>query len=213
MADRRIQEQVVALAGLFQAVSLVQEVARTSSVDPGSFQISIASLFRIDAESTEAVYGGTAGLRRGLETLCGQLGRDKARQDAEIMRYAVSLMFLERKLVRDARLMETVRKGIESASVQADHFSVTHENVIANLADLYTNTVSTLEPRIMVHGTPEYLNNPVNANRIRALLLAGIRSAVLWRQLGGNRLRLLLARRRVVECAEQILRESSADPT
>jgi high frequency lysogenization protein len=207
LEDRRTHEQVVSLAGLFQAVSLVQQVARESSAEPAPFETSIASVFRIDADSTEAVYGGSAGLRRGLQTLCRQLGRQKSRQDAELMRYAVSLLFLERKLVSDRALMEVLRTGIESASDQVDHYPVTHENVIANLADIYSNTVSTLEPRIMVQGTPEHLNNPANANRIRALLLAGMRSAVLWRQLGGNRVRLLLARRKIVACATELLEE------
>jgi high frequency lysogenization protein len=45
-----------------------------------------------------------------------------------------------------------------------------------------------LSPRIMVNGDPAHLNNPENANRIRALLLAGIRAAMLWRQSGGGRL-------------------------
>jgi high frequency lysogenization protein len=200
----------MALAGLFQAVSLVQQVAREGSADAAPFESSIESVFRIEADSIDAVYGGSARLERGLRTLCRQLARDKTQQDAEIMRYAVSLMFLERQLVRNAKMLERVREGIEIASQQSEHFSVTHENVIARLADTYASTVSQLQPRIMVQGKPEYLNTPANANRIRALLLAGMRSAVLWRQLGGNRLKLLWTRKRIVQCAQGLL-EGSAE--
>ena len=205
MDDFRIQEHAMALGGLFQAVSLVQQVAREGNADAGPFESSIASLFRIDAENTDAVYGGGTRIARGLQTLCRQLGRDKSRQDAELMRYAVSLMFLERRLVRSAKLMERLRRGIDTATQQSEHFSITHENVLARLADTYASTVSQLQPRIMVQGKPEYLNTPTNANRIRALLLAGMRSAVLWRQLGGNRLRLLWTRKHIVRCAKELL--------
>jgi high frequency lysogenization protein len=36
-------------------------------------------------------------------------------------------------------------------------------------------------------------------------LLAGIRSAVLWRQLGGTRLQLLFSRKSIVSDAEELL--------
>ncbi len=195
----------MALGGLFQAVALVQQVAREGNPEPEPFASSIESVFRIDAENTDAVFGGSTRIERGLQILCRQLGRDKALQDAEIMRYAVSLLFLERQLVRNPRLLGKVRQGIDAAIQQSEHFAVTHENVLARLADTYASTVSQLQPRIMVQGKPEYLNTPTNANRIRALLLAGMRAAVLWRQLGGNRLKLLWTRRGIVERAEALL--------
>ena len=205
MDDLRTREHALALAGLFQAVNLVQQVARQGRADTEPFESSIASVFRIDAESTEEIYGGSAHLTLGLRTLCRQLGKDKSEQDAELMRYAVSLLFLERQLVRNTRMMNRVREGIEAAIDQSEHFPVTHENVLARLADTYASTVSQLQPRIMVQGEPDYLNTPANANRIRALLLAGMRSAVLWRQLGGHRLKLLWTRKRIVACAEGML--------
>jgi len=210
MGDRRTHDHVVALAGIFQAVTLVQQVAREGSVEASAFESTIASLFRIDAASSDEVFGGSAGLECGLRTLCRQLGDDKSRRDPELMRYAVRLLFLERKLSRDRRLMDVVRAGIDAAAEQARHFSTTHENVLARLAEIYSSTVSTIPPRIMVQGQPEHLGNPANANRIRALLLAGIRAAVLWRQLGGSRVRLLFSRRRLVECAEALLAEPCA---
>jgi len=201
----RTHEHAMALAGLFQAVTLVQQVAQEGSADAEPFESSISSILRIDADNTDAVFGSHQHLARGLQILCQQLGKEKSRQDAELMRYAVSLMFLERQLMRDAKMLTKVRDGIDAATLQTEHFPVTHENVLARLADTYATTVSQLRPRIMVHGKPEYLNTPANANRIRALLLAGMRAAVLWRQLGGNRLRLLWTRKSIVRCAQGLL--------
>ena len=214
MDDFHTHEHAMALGGLFQSVSLVQQVAREGNADSEPFESSIASILRVDADNTDAVYGGDTQLRRGLQVLCQQLGKDKSRQDAELMRYAVSLMFLERQLVRSTKLMDRLRQGIDTAIAQSEHFPGTHENVLARLADTYASTVSQLQPRIMVQGKPEYLNTPANANRIRALLLAGMRSAVLWRQLGGNRLRLLWTRKSIVRCAEGLLDgRSESQPT
>ena len=205
MDEFRTHEHAMALAGLFQAVTLVQQVAREGSADAAPFESSITSIFRIDAENTDAVFGSSHHLTRGLQILCQQLGREKSNQDPELMRYAVSLMFLERQLMRNAKMLTKVRDGIDAATQQSEHFAITHENVLARLADTYATTVSQLQPRIMVQGKPEYLNTPANANRIRALLLAGMRAAVLWRQLGGNRLRLLWTRKRIVRCAQALL--------
>lgn len=201
-------DRVIALAGIYQATSLVQQVAREGCIDSEPFKTSIASLFKVDSASTESVYGGGASLKRGLETLCNQLGRSK--RDVELTRYTVCLLFLERKLSRRRDHMRNILKAIETATTQAEYFSFTHECVLAKLADVYVRTVSTMSPRIMVTGTPQYLNNSDNANRIRALLLAGLRSTVLWRQLGGNRLQLLFSRNRIVNSAQTILTELEA---
>jgi high frequency lysogenization protein len=69
-----------------------------------------------------------------------------------------------------------------------------HENVLANFADIYHQTISTLQPRIMVIGDQQYLSSPFTVNKIRSVLLAGIRSAQLWRQCGGSRWKLIFAR-------------------
>jgi len=198
------RNRTLALAGVFQAASLVAQVARQGGVEADPFAASIGSLFAIDAESTEAVYGGARGVAHGLHTLRLNLGYDARTRNADVVRYVIGLMHLERKLAKQGAILQAIREGIETASAQAAHFSPTHANVIARLADVYTSTISTLGPRIMVRGEPSLLNDSDNANRIRALLLAGIRSAVLWRQLGGNRLWLLLSRRRVLDTATQL---------
>lgn len=198
------QNRVLALAGIFQACSLVKQVANRGLADSAPLTVSIESIFAIDAEDVDSVYGGAAGLATGFAALRKELARTGRSPDREVVRYAVSLLHLERKLIKRPQMLQTLRRGIETAASQAEHFSSTHPNVIASLADLYTRTISTLSPRIMVKGEPSILSNPENAARIRALLLAGIRSAVLWRQCGGTRLNLLIQRRRILQTAEQL---------
>jgi len=54
--------------------------------------------------------------------------------------------------------------------------------------------LSTLQRRIQVKGNAIYLQQPGVAERIRCLLFAAVRSAYLWRQLGGKRYHLLFWR-------------------
>lgn len=123
----------------------------------------------------------------------------------ELTRYAVALLGLERKLAQRPELLTMLRDGIEDVLRNLPHFPVDHGNTIARFANLYLNSLSTLTPRIMVSGDPTHLNNPDNANRIRALLLAGVRAAILWRQSGGSRLTLLLRRNPLLRETRRLL--------
>ncbi len=204
MSEDAYRDRTLALAGLFQSSSLVTQVAREGKVESAPYEASIDSIFAIDAPSTEEVYGGVRGLAHGLHVLRRNLGSDTRTRDPEVLRYVISLLHLERKLIRKTSMLDAIRQGIEQAKTQATQFSRTHPNVIARLADLYMNNISPLGPRIMVRGEPSLLHDPHNANRIRALLLAGIRAAVLWRQVGGSRIWLLFFRQRILESASRL---------
>lgn len=208
---RNFQDRALALAGVFQAACLVRDTAHHGKEITPAVRASVHSIFKIDADSVADVFGGVSGLRTGLQSLVTQLG-DGRRRDAELTRYMVALLYLERKLVRRGTLLKRMRDGIGAARSQADYFSETHGNVIARLADIYQQTVSTLTPRIMVSGESNILSNPDNAAMIRTLLLSGIRSAVLWRQCGGSRLQLLFQRSRLVRQADELLRQCPGEP-
>lgn len=204
--------QTVALAGVFQAAELVRQVARRGMADTSATESSVRSLFMIDADNAEAVFGGLAGISMGLRQLKTQFGRSKDR-NPETIRYALSLLRLERRAFRDTAIMQAISQGIDGASRQREHFPLLHANVLARLASVYAETISGLQPRIMVKGEPLHLENPENVNRIRALLLAGIRSAVLWRQMGGRGFRLILGGRRIAAVAEALLEQAATTPT
>ena len=80
---------------------------------------------------------------------------------------------------------------------------------IEKIAELYTQTVSTLGPRILVNGEQGYLANTLIAAKVRCALFAGIRAGFLWRQLGGRRWQLLFQRRAIANAAGEILRGKS----
>lgn len=201
------REKTLALAGIFQATALVKNIAANGLVDQHDFEICIRSIFETDPENVDAVYGQVEYLRTGLTTLIEQLGEKSTQRDIDIARYVISLLHLQRKLSKNKIMLDAVANGIERAQRQTEHFHITHENVIANLADIYSETISQIPPKIMVSGESHYLSNTEQANKIRALLLAGMRSAVLWAQLGGSRWQILLRRRRFSQEAERILKQ------
>ena len=209
-----ITDRTIAISAIYQAVQLVQQIANIGTYNENEFETCIQSIFRIDTDTVDDVYGGTTKLTTGLQTLIDQLS-GKSRSDASsaekdlfVTKYAINVMILEKQLRKNPAMLKKISDGINNTLRQVEHFSVTHDNVIASLAHLYTETISNLKPRIMVHGEQIYISNPTQANRIRALLLAAIRAAVLWRQCGGNRWQLLLNRSTIIENAKSILASS-----
>lgn len=194
----------IALAGMVQAVSLVRDLAQTGKADDAAFQTCIYSIFQTDAKDITSVYGQLQGIRPGLETLVNTFNGEQA-EGRPLMHYVISLIHLQKKILRSPQIRERLKQRLNQAKKQVDYFFLTHPTVINNLADIYLNTISTFRFRIMIWGNPRILNTPEIMEKIRALLLAGIRSAVLWRQTGGSRLQLLFSRTKIKAMAEQIL--------
>ena len=204
-----VYNRTLALAGIFQSVRLVQQTARGEPRDKETTAASIGSIFNMDPANVLDVYGDTSSIRSGLEVLVQQLGNDNNKRDMELTRYAVTLIHLEHKLNRQPRLLEIIGTEIERCKQQLDVESALQTSVIPQLADIYKQTISTLQPKLLVNGEPAVLENTDSQNMVRALLLAGIRSAVLLRQSGGSRLKLIFQRRQLLDCArEQLLKMS-----
>ncbi|HEU4664000.1 MAG TPA: high frequency lysogenization protein HflD [Dokdonella sp.] len=203
------EARVIALAGVLQGCRLVHEVATRGRADPASVEASLASVFRIDADSPAGVFGGLSGVRLGLDTLLHQF--EGSERNLALTRLVLGTLRLQKRLARNPRMQRTLRDGIEGIQRQADHFGLVHPTVQARLADLYVATLSQLRPRVVVHGNPVQLSNPQVVAQIRALLLAAVRAAVLWRQVGGGQLRLLLRRREYAMLARGLLARSTLD--
>jgi len=204
--------RVLALAGLIQAAKLVKQISTQGRCDESAFETCVHSIFTIDAPTVKAIYGNTQALNLGLQELIHLLTNNKEPKDSDIARYILALIHLERKLSKHPAMLQLIKKGIERAQTQAQYFSTVHDNVMANLASVYTDTLSTFSFRIHVTGLPLYLNQSHHLNKIRTLLLAGIRSAVLWHQLGGRRWQLLITRSSILQTAHGLLKQDELTP-
>lgn len=203
--SRSLHDQTLALAGVFQAANLVQQIAHSGQCHESSLETCIRSLFATNPDSTLDVYGGElTDIREGLVTLSSVLSQQSKQQDIEVLRYVLNLVHLESRLNRRPDMLDVIGSRIDQARHTASHFGYTHSNLISNLASVYTDTISTFRQRIQVSGNQAVLQQDENAARVRALLLAGIRSAVLWRQTGGRRWQLIFSRRKVIQHAREL---------
>ncbi len=210
MSKDRAEERVLALAGLFQALALVRTLATEGQADAGAYNASIASVLRIDAPDSAAVFGGLGGVHLGLQTLVRQFEGQQV--DAALARMTLTVLRIERRLMGDPPRIDHLQQGLRDAQRQAEHFGAPdHATVIARLASLYADTVSSLRPRVLVTGNAQMLNQPALVERIRAALLAAVRAAVLWRQLGGTQLQLLLQRKPLLMLARGLLARTRLD--
>lgn len=198
-----IPQRVLALAGMAQALKQVRQVADTGQAETAVLTTALESVFRIDAASPEAVYGHAASLRPGLRLLDAYL-RNQA-EDPLLPRLGLAVMQLERRFIANHGMVEQVHGGIVAAAPLAHNLGPAHPEVLAALGKLYADTVSHLRPRIMVQGNPHYLGQADVVAEIRAALLSALRSAVLWRQLGGSLWDFLLQRRAMLGAVEDRL--------
>ncbi|HJW82519.1 MAG TPA: high frequency lysogenization protein HflD [Acidiferrobacterales bacterium] len=204
-------DQVLALAGVFQSACLVQQLAREGHTDSAALRTSIQSVLALDAPDVATIYGGARGVHLGLELLTTRLTGKTKPSDMEMARYVIALVQLEGSLRRRPKMLDDLRQGIDTAREQMKFFEGdapaegAHPQLMEKLAQVYSQTISTLTPRIMVSGEHGHLANPAIAAKVRATLLAGIRSAVLWRQLGGRRWQLLFSRGKIARAASALL--------
>ncbi|WP_043527278.1 high frequency lysogenization protein HflD [Litchfieldella xinjiangensis] len=204
--DDPMARQALALAGVFQAASVVDDLARNGQADERAWGTLIRATIDTNPESFEAIYGGHPNyLRQGLDTLEAVLGRKQA--NPAVLRYGFSLLMLMNKLRTNDAMLETVGQRLQRIQSQARHFDdPTHESVIAGLGELYQETLSTFKYRIVVQGDPARLQERMMPERVRATLLSGVRFALLWHQQGGRRWKLVFQRgalRRAVDRLER----------
>lgn len=200
-----MKDRTLALAGVFQAAELVRQAANHGTWSGYAASSSLDTLFKLEAGSIAEIYGGTARVRLGIETMLAVLQGEN--RYAESLRYTVGLLQIEKKLRQSTRLQGVVGERLIDISQTGEELEQ-HEREDLQASDislLYTETISKLTPRIVVNGKPQYLKNERTVDWVRTLLLAGLRSATLWHQLGGGRFELMFGRKKIMQEAESLL--------
>ena len=105
-------------------------------------------------------------------------------------------------------MLNIIGERLDKSLTQLEMFGPTHENTLANLAEIYTDTISTFRFRIQVTGEHQHLQQPRVANQVRVLLLCAIRAAILWHQVGGRRWHLLIYRKNISAALSQLIKEA-----
>lgn len=201
-----MRDQTIALAAVYQSALMAHELANSGAVrDHQSWEVSLNSLYKIDAQSTEDVFDNNMqGLALGLNTLIKSFNKDN--YYINVIKYTITLLSLAGKLQQRPEMIDLIAKGLNDSKVMQTNDEPLNAAVISKLAQIYSKTISQMQPRVIVAGQPFHLKNQATTEKIRAVLLAGIRAAVLWRQVGGTQLQLLFKRKAYIEEAKILLR-------
>ena len=206
MSYSRLEQEVIALGGVAQAARMVDQISKTGSYPIDFLEPSVKSLFAFEVDSIEQIYGGIPGVKLGLQNLTSVLASRQSDENRDLVRYIFGILYLERKFSSDQELMSVIHSRLEHTSFRAEHFSDNIQDACHSISGIYQDTLSKLKFRIKVSGSPQHLENTQNADIIRALLLAGVRSAFLWRQIGGRRWKLLVQRKQLLQASQNLSR-------
>ena len=199
-----LKDQTIALAGVVQAATLVLQVAKTGQCSQLAAKTSIDAIFNTDPDSTEDAFGSLAGLRLGLNSLKNMLSAGSNQEELQALHISMALLKLGQKLARDTKRQHSLGEAIIRAKSSWQMAQIAlDEATIAALAKAYEDNISSFNFRIKVPGDAAVLKNPEKVKIIRALLLAGLRAAFLWRQVGGNQWRLVMSRKSILAQATQ----------
>lgn len=205
----QLQDTTLALAAVLQASHLVYQLAHQGIYTEDDTYPLIYSLFQFDAPNTPAVYANIKQLQLGLELLQAYFGGNSPayQKNPDVIRYALAVLSVERHFDRDSAMQAQVHQEL----LQLQQTILSDINLdsllFSKLAKIYENNLSQLEFRIYIKGNVDHLKNPRYVAKIRSLLLAAVRSAMLWRQCGGNRWQLFFKRPKIVQCSADYLRQ------
>ena len=193
---RRPDYAALALAGVVQAAALVHRTASGEGVDERLREVLLRSIPTHKAADLAEVFPEPADYRYGAGLAMEAL---KASTTApEVLRYTLQLIELASLLRSVPQVIEKLGNLLDALDPEAP--------AEAELARIYQQTISTLGKRIQVTGDAQILQREETAERIRSLLLAGIRMAWLWQQLGGRRWHLVFRRQALAQGLQDIAR-------
>lgn len=124
------------------------------------------------------------------------------------MAYAVALMHLSKKVYAKEPYRLRIQQSQQQIIKQLSFFDYNylHPSIIGNLAQCYKDTASELKPRVLVKGKAEVLQNTTHANYIRAMLMTGLQSAHLWRELGGSSWQFVFGKGKLLQDIRALLK-------
>ena len=196
---KNYQDIAIAFAATCQAATLVQQFAHNGfSKDREDMATLMKSLLATQPDSTRSIYGDDlTHLKTGIETALAQLGGGNGKLDTEIGRYWVSLLSLSQKLNKSPEAKAQLVQRLQQIERQLSLYEgdIMADQMVTNLAAIYSDIISPLGTKIHVLGMQDYLVRPDIQQKIRATLLAGIRAGILWQQVGGTRWQFLFSRK------------------
>ena len=191
-SEQREKQRSIAIAALTQVAYLIESIAQEGKCDSVQFKVSLDALLDRHYTENRAFSVGSIKakqLLQGTEIIYAK----------KILAHTASLISIEKKLSKQPDTLKHIAIGMERIQKQSHFFGdPCHENIISGIAHLYGETISTIQPRIIIRGKPEYLKQKHHTEQVRCLLFSGIRAAYVWRTHGGNPMRLIFGRKKLI---------------
>lgn len=197
----------LALAGVFLANYNIHKIATEGVSDSNSLQTSINSIFILKPKEILDIYGGAeVNLLSGFISLTSDLNAKSDLKNFYRIKYTKDCLTIAKKFLKNPEHLQYLLKKIQEVEKKREIFDAFHPNVLAALATVYKEVISAnFTPKILIQGKEGFLDRPENADKVRALLLAAIRSAILWYQLNGNLWKLFWHNKKIILEAEDTL--------
>lgn len=205
----------IALGVVAQCAVLVHELATEGTASRHVMRACLRPVYIMNPGSVTELYPDVTQFSTGINTLQHSFDSAGLKENAEVVRYMLGMLVLQQRLSGEKAMLNTIADRIRHLQDDEEGQSMMSADLpiqalhadCAALARLYQDTISKLSFRIHVSGNPEHLRDHAVADQIRALLFAGIRSAVLWHQLGGRRWHLFFYKKRIRDTLSGVRRK------
>lgn len=205
-ASNLVETQVLAISGVLRAARIVQDLARRGRTQSEHFRCALVSVGTVDESDAKKALGGIDSLVFGLDDLT------QKQPDAFLMervRYATALLDLAKTLGKSPEASGQIGKVLAELPDHLDGAEPDSLESIGALADVYTSNLSDLTPKILIKGEQRFLEDPSLVEKVRAILLAGVRAAYLFSQAGGRKWHLFVYRKKFAAVAAQLKHNGS----
>ncbi len=199
MFKQELKNETISLGAIYQACNEIKKIAWQGEINVNAIEPLINSVYQITSENIDDIYINIKRLNTGLDFLRRQLVGDAFSRDAEVTRYFEAIGILIKNMNKKEDIFNKLRQQLTQQNMAVEKGNLDDHALF--LSNLYLNTVSTVEPRIIVNGDNKYLTDKKNAAMIRSLLLCAIRSYILWQQSGGSKFRMFIFKKKIAKLA------------
>ncbi len=199
MFKKELKNETISLGAIYQASNEIKKIAWQGEINNKIIEPLIHSVYQTTSNEVEDIYINIKRLNTGLDFLRKQLVGDVFSKDAEVTRYFEAIGILVKNMKKYPDIVNNLRNQLSDFSLDINQENLSEHAIF--LSNLYLETVSKINPRIIVNGDNKYLKENDNSSMIRALLLSAIRSYILWEQSGGSKFRIFIFRKKIAKLA------------
>jgi len=191
-------QRIYALAAMCQAAQLAVQLATQGQCDANLLKAQWHSIFIMNPKDVEQIYPHPRDLKLGLMFIDFGLKNPKKFTSNFAFPLVRSFCAMGKNLLASKKAQEALRIKLKRTEEQTHYFQPwDHPRIFQNLGEHYVEMATDQRINLKIAGQKKFLQNLEMLNKIRAVLLSGIRAAVLWYQLKGNLPWVFLNRRKI----------------